>query len=81
MVALRRCQCGALLAPSDIDQCQICIESPSLSGRARAVGEMRRREVAIITEIERQIKNVEGLMRRINVKIGRIVNGNTDSGS
>jgi hypothetical protein len=69
--ALRRCQdCDELLpARDDGDRCERCSERPVLSETARSVGAIRQRERAIIADIERQIENIDSLLRRINRRI------------
>jgi hypothetical protein len=56
--------CGMLLESDGIDRCLEC--RPVLSRQARDVGEARRREREEIAHADRQLENLEILIRRIN---------------
>ena len=68
MRAIRRCGgCGALLA-LDEDRCPDC-SPPELSARARAAGELRRRENAEVAQAGRRLKGLESLIRRLHRRL------------
>jgi hypothetical protein len=56
--------CGARLSPDGNCACR-----PTLSDRARVVGEMRRQEREQIEQAERQIHHLEILIRRLDRRL------------
>jgi hypothetical protein len=59
--------CGELLPADGNMRCIHCL--PALSRQARLVGEARRREMEEIAKAERQVENLEILIRRINRRL------------
>jgi predicted amidophosphoribosyltransferase len=65
MQSSRRCSaCGAPLSVDGNERCTQC--RPALSRQAQLVGVARRRERQAIEQVERDIGNLEMLLRRIN---------------
>lgn len=64
MRSQRRCiECNEPLEFFEFDRCSFCL--PALSEHARAVGAARRHEREQVERAKRNIKNVEGLMRKL----------------
>ena len=60
----RHCiDCGEPLEVHEFERCTMC--APTLSARAKAIGEMRRSERLELEQAERSIQNVEGLIRKL----------------
>jgi hypothetical protein len=68
MQASRHCpDCGDLLPPDGRERCMTC--RPVLSQHARDVGDVRRREREEIEAAERQIRNAQMLINKINRRL------------
>jgi len=66
----RQClACGERLEIHEFERCTTC--RPALSAQARATGETRRREREEIEQAERQIGNLQGLLRKLNRRLAR----------
>lgn len=64
----RHClECGETLEVHEFERCTTC--RPGLSERARAAGEVRKRELQEIAEAERQIENLQGLIKKLHRRV------------
>jgi hypothetical protein len=66
MTSNRRCQCGTLLT-GDGEQCIDC--RPTLSARAREIGDLKRLREEEVRNAQRQIESLDNLLRKLKRRI------------